>query len=102
MEDIKNQKQSLPCSNVDIPLQQTQTLFPEKTNVNSTFISLNESNEANRVFPFQATPSGNLKIIPNQVRKIQQMLQQEFFFHKCWPRSKHSIVVLGCFRVEEI
>ncbi|XP_050456430.1 uncharacterized protein LOC126854072 isoform X2 [Cataglyphis hispanica] len=67
VEDIKNQKQSLPCSNVDIPLQQTQTLFPEKTNVNSTFISLNESNEANRVFPFQATPSGNLKIIPNQV-----------------------------------
>ncbi|KAM0731128.1 Kelch-like protein 26 [Formica fusca] len=67
VEDVKNQKQSLPCSNVDFPLQQTQTLFPEKTNVNSTFISVNESNEANRVFPFQATPSGNLKIIPNQV-----------------------------------
>ncbi|XP_072764148.1 uncharacterized protein [Anoplolepis gracilipes] len=62
MEDSKNQ--SLPCSNVDFPMQQT---YPEEINVNSTFISVNEINEASRVFPFQATPSGNLKIDPNQV-----------------------------------
>jgi len=47
-------------------------IYPKKTSIKSTFI-VNEGNETdsrNRVFPFQATPSGNLKIIPNQVRKI--------------------------------
>ncbi|GAB1870020.1 Kelch-like protein 26 [Camponotus japonicus] len=66
VEDVKNQKQSSPCSNIDFPMQQIQK-YPEETNVNSTFISVNENNEASRVFPFRATPSGNLKITPNQV-----------------------------------
>ncbi|CAL1681888.1 unnamed protein product [Lasius platythorax] len=66
VEDVKNQKQSSPCPSVGFPMQKIQT-YPEETNVNSTFISVNEGNESSRVFPFQATPSGNLKIIPNQV-----------------------------------
>lgn len=100
MEDVKNQKQSSLCSNIDFPMQQIQK-YPEETNVNSTFISVNENNEASRVFPFRATPSGNLKITPNQVRKIYSDVTRTFF-QKCQLRSKRSIVVLGCFRVEEI
>ncbi|XP_029169639.1 LOW QUALITY PROTEIN: uncharacterized protein LOC114939506 [Nylanderia fulva] len=57
VKDAKNQKQSM---------QKIQT-NSEEANVNSTFISVNEGNESSRVFPFQATPSGNLKIVPNQV-----------------------------------
>lgn len=78
MEDAKNQKQPSSCSNVDFLMQQIKT-YPEETNVNSTFISVNESNETSRVFPFRATPSGNLKITPNQVRKIYSDVTRTFF-----------------------
>jgi len=43
-------------------------IHPKETSIKSAFV-VNEGNEISRVFPFQATPSGNLKIIPNQVRK---------------------------------
>jgi len=45
----------------------------KEANVNpqTTFISVNEGDEASRIFPFQATPSGNLKIIPNQVKRLR-------------------------------
>ncbi|XP_020293902.1 uncharacterized protein LOC109859768 isoform X2 [Pseudomyrmex gracilis] len=68
-DEVKdNQKYLAPRSNLDfVGPQQIQTHSKEKTSVNSAFISVNEGDEANRVFPFQPTPSGNLKIIPNQV-----------------------------------
>lgn len=69
VESAKDRKQSTSCSNLDFPVQQIQTRA-KKTIVDPAFVSVNEDSEANRVFPFQATPSGNLKIIPNQVRKI--------------------------------
>ncbi|RLU21572.1 hypothetical protein DMN91_005945 [Ooceraea biroi] len=61
---IEQRRQSALCSSRAFPAQQTHIKEP---GINSTFISVNEGDEANRVFPFQATPSGNLKIIPNQV-----------------------------------
>lgn len=77
MESASNRKQSAPYSNLGFPMQQISQTHSKKTSVNPAFISVNESDETNRVFPFQATPSGNLKIIPNQVRKISlcQILQ---------------------------
>ncbi|XP_011705988.1 PREDICTED: uncharacterized protein LOC105461201 isoform X2 [Wasmannia auropunctata] len=66
VENTKDRKQSIPCSNLDLPMQQIQ-IHPKDTSVKSAFV-VNEGNEtSHRVFPFQATPSGNLKIIPNQV-----------------------------------
>ncbi|XP_067210524.1 uncharacterized protein [Linepithema humile] len=66
VESAKDRKQLTPCSNVDFPMQHIQT-HSKRTSVNPAFISVNEGDKTNRVFPFQATPSGNLKIIPNQV-----------------------------------
>ncbi|XP_036143987.1 uncharacterized protein LOC105831862 isoform X5 [Monomorium pharaonis] len=64
-ENIKDQKQLTTCSN--LPMQQIQ-IHPKETNVKSTFIvNTHKGDQTSRVFPFQATPSGNLKIIPNQV-----------------------------------
>lgn len=65
----RERKPATSCSNLDFPVQQIQTRA-KKTIVDPAFVSVNVDSEANRVFPFQATPSGNLKIIPNQVRKI--------------------------------
>jgi len=77
-------------------------IHPKETSIKSTFV-VNEGNEISRVFPFQATPSGNLKIIPNQVRKNLVLTDAILkFFQKYRSRSRHSIVVLGCIRVEEI
>ncbi|EFN83269.1 Kelch-like protein 26 [Harpegnathos saltator] len=63
-DDARGQKQAVPCSNLSSLAQRTQT---RPKGANPTCISVNETNEASRVFPFRATPSGNLKIIPNQV-----------------------------------
>ncbi|XP_032676022.1 uncharacterized protein LOC116846387 isoform X1 [Odontomachus brunneus] len=60
-DDARDLKRIVPCSNL---IQRTQTRPKE---VNSTFITVNEGDETSRVFPFRPTPSGNLKIIPNQV-----------------------------------
>ncbi|XP_014485723.1 PREDICTED: uncharacterized protein LOC106750129 [Dinoponera quadriceps] len=62
--DVIGRKQAIPSSNLSSLIQRTQSRAKE---ANPTFISVNEADEANRVFPFRATPSGNLKIIPNQV-----------------------------------
>ncbi|XP_076380872.1 uncharacterized protein LOC117220794 isoform X3 [Megalopta genalis] len=41
---------------------------PQERGDNRAFISVNDGGDgSNRVFPFQSTPSGNLKIVPNQV-----------------------------------
>ncbi|XP_078044683.1 uncharacterized protein LOC144474074 [Augochlora pura] len=41
---------------------------PQERGDNRAFISVNDGDDGScRVFPFQATPSGNLKIVPNQV-----------------------------------
>ncbi|KAK1133723.1 hypothetical protein K0M31_011517 [Melipona bicolor] len=45
----------------------THTRSREQGDVHRAFVSLNDGGNAKRVFPFQQTPSGNLKIIPNQV-----------------------------------
>ncbi|XP_026826019.1 uncharacterized protein LOC105284947 isoform X2 [Ooceraea biroi] len=66
-DGVKQRRQSALCSSRAFPAQQTHIKEP---GINSTFISVNEGDEANRVFPFQATPSGNLKIIPNQVKRV--------------------------------
>nr|XP_033329873.1 uncharacterized protein LOC117222334 isoform X3 [Megalopta genalis] len=40
---------------------------PQERGDNRAFISVNDGGDgSNRVFPFQSTPSGNLKIVPNQ------------------------------------
>jgi len=67
-DDIKQRRQPTLCSNRILQPQQTHA---KETDINPpTFISVNEGDEASRVFPFQATPSGNLKIIPNQVKRL--------------------------------
>lgn len=53
--------------NLSYLMQHMQNHPPKDTVENRGLIEVN-SDESNRVFPFQATPSGNLKIIPNQVR----------------------------------
>lgn len=65
-DDVKQRRQSTLCRT--FPTQQMQT-YPKELG-NPTFISVNEGEESSRVFPFQATPSGNLKIIPNQVKRL--------------------------------
>ncbi|KOX71326.1 Beta-scruin [Melipona quadrifasciata] len=45
----------------------THTRSREQGDVHRAFVSLNDGGNAKRVFPFQQTASGNLKIIPNQV-----------------------------------
>ncbi|XP_076386689.1 uncharacterized protein LOC100877623 isoform X2 [Megachile rotundata] len=40
---------------------------PRERGDDRAFISVNDGDDSKRVFPFQATPSGNLKIVPNQV-----------------------------------
>ncbi|XP_018308699.1 uncharacterized protein [Mycetomoellerius zeteki] len=65
-ENTKGRKQSALCTNLGLPMKQIE-IYPKETSIKSAFI-VNENNETDsRVFPFQATPSGNLKIIPNQV-----------------------------------
>ncbi|XP_011864766.1 PREDICTED: uncharacterized protein LOC105560338 [Vollenhovia emeryi] len=64
-EYAKDQRQSAPCSHLGLPMQQIQARSKE-ANIKSAFV-VNKIDETSRVFPFQATPSGNLKIIPNQV-----------------------------------
>ncbi|XP_039306348.1 uncharacterized protein LOC105197110 isoform X2 [Solenopsis invicta] len=63
-ENIKDQKQSKLCPSLS--RQQIQ-IHPKETSVKSAFVNTHKSDETSRVFPFQATSSGNLKIIPNQV-----------------------------------
>ncbi|XP_018339301.1 PREDICTED: uncharacterized protein LOC108746813 isoform X2 [Trachymyrmex septentrionalis] len=66
-ENPKGRKQSASCSNLGLPMKQIE-IYPKKTSIKSTFANEgNETDSRSRVFPFQATPSGNLKIIPNQV-----------------------------------
>lgn len=68
-ENTKDRKQSTSCSNLGLLMQQIPQTHLKETGIESAFV-VNESDETSRVFPFLATPSGNLKIIPDQVRKI--------------------------------
>ncbi|XP_070528953.1 uncharacterized protein, partial [Cardiocondyla obscurior] len=64
-EDTNDRRRSALYSNLSLPMHQVQTHVQE-TDSKSRFI-VNKSVETNRTFPFQPTPSGNLKIVPNQV-----------------------------------
>nr|XP_031840704.1 uncharacterized protein LOC116430545 [Nomia melanderi] len=48
-------------------LMQQMHSRPRERGDDRAFISVNDGGDSQRVFPFQATPSGNLKIVPNQV-----------------------------------
>lgn len=60
------QRRSEVCPNLAYLMQQMHSR-PRERGDDRAFISVNNGDEARRVFPFQATPSGNLKIVPNQV-----------------------------------
>ncbi|XP_076674694.1 uncharacterized protein LOC143372435 [Andrena cerasifolii] len=60
------QRRSEVCPNLAYLMQQVHSR-PRERGDDRAFISVNNGDDARRVFPFQATPSGNLKIVPNQV-----------------------------------
>ncbi|XP_015176367.1 PREDICTED: uncharacterized protein LOC107066343 [Polistes dominula] len=62
----KVMKQSMLSPSLNFLMQHMQTSSKDITKEQVCF-STNEINESKRVFPFQPTPSGNLKVIPNQV-----------------------------------
>lgn len=61
-------KHSVLSPNLNFLIHNMQTR-PNDIN-DQTCISMNDIDESRRVFPFQATPSGNLKVIPNQVQFV--------------------------------
>ncbi|XP_066595951.1 uncharacterized protein [Prorops nasuta] len=64
-EEAPEQKQPAFSPNLGLLMQQAQTYTGETDEDGRA--SIKETEETKRTFPFQATPSGNLKIIPNQV-----------------------------------
>ncbi|KAL2716917.1 uncharacterized protein V1478_012617 [Vespula squamosa] len=62
----ENMKHSMLSPNLNFLIQNMQTRPNDIINDQACF-STNDIDESRRVFPFQATPSGNLKVIPNQV-----------------------------------
>ncbi|KAK2583127.1 hypothetical protein KPH14_009152 [Odynerus spinipes] len=59
-------KQSVLSPNLSLLMQHMHSR-PREIISDQGCIGMNESDESRRVFPFQPTPSGNLKVIPNQV-----------------------------------
>ncbi|CAL7947435.1 unnamed protein product [Xylocopa violacea] len=64
--DCKQRKNASTYPNLSYLMQQIHPR-PRERGDDRAFISVNDGDNAKRVFPFQATPSGNLKIVPNQV-----------------------------------
>ncbi|XP_043254221.1 uncharacterized protein LOC122398442 [Colletes gigas] len=65
--DSRQRKNEAVCPNLAYLMQQMHSR-PRERGDDRAFISVNDGDDdSKRVFPFQATPSGNLKIVPNQV-----------------------------------
>lgn len=64
--NCKHYRNETVCPNLACLMQQMHAR-PRERGDNRAFISVNDGDDSKRVFPFQATPSGNLKIVPNQV-----------------------------------
>lgn len=64
--DCSQCKRETVCPNLAYLMQQIQSR-PRERGDDRAFISINDGENSKRVFPFQSTPSGNLKILPNQV-----------------------------------
>ncbi|XP_043787863.1 uncharacterized protein LOC122712356 [Apis laboriosa] len=64
--DCSQCKREAVCPNLAYLMQQIQSR-PRERGDDRAFISINDGENSKRVFPFQSTPSGNLKILPNQV-----------------------------------
>lgn len=65
--DCKQRKNEAVGPNFSYLMQQMHTRPRERGDDHRVFIGVNGGDNSKRVFPFQATPSGNLKIVPNQV-----------------------------------
>ncbi|XP_071856238.1 uncharacterized protein [Bombus fervidus] len=65
--DCKQHKNEAVGPNFSYLMQQMHTRPRERGDDHRVFIGVNGGDNSKRVFPFQATPSGNLKIVPNQV-----------------------------------
>lgn len=63
--DCSQCKREAVCPNLAYLMQQIQSR-PRERGDDRAFISINDGENSKRVFPFQSTPSGNLKILPNQ------------------------------------
>lgn len=64
--DSSQRRSETICPNLAYLMQQMHSR-PRERGDDRACISVNDGDNAKRVFPFQATPSGNLKILPNQV-----------------------------------
>ncbi|XP_017766185.1 PREDICTED: uncharacterized protein LOC108555158 [Eufriesea mexicana] len=64
--DCSERRRETICPNLAYLMQQMHAR-PRERGDDRAFISVNDGDNSKRVFPFQATPSGNLKIVPNQV-----------------------------------
>ncbi|XP_017788462.1 PREDICTED: LOW QUALITY PROTEIN: uncharacterized protein LOC108571007 [Habropoda laboriosa] len=64
--DCKERRNEAACPNLAYLMQQMHAR-PRERGDDRAFISVNDGGGPKRVFPFQPTPSGNLKIVPNQV-----------------------------------
>ncbi|CAK9823145.1 unnamed protein product [Anthophora retusa] len=64
--DCKELRNEAACPNFAYLMQQMHPR-PRERGDDRAYISVNDGGGSKRVFPFQPTPSGNLKIVPNQV-----------------------------------
>ncbi|XP_054006973.1 uncharacterized protein LOC128891506 [Hylaeus anthracinus] len=64
--DSRQRRNEAVCPNLAYLMQQVHSR-PRERGDDRAFISVNDGDDSQRVFPFQPTPSGNLKIVPNQV-----------------------------------
>ncbi|XP_015434239.1 PREDICTED: uncharacterized protein LOC107190037 [Dufourea novaeangliae] len=64
--DDKQRRNQTICPNLAYLMHQMHAC-PRERGDDRAYISVNDGDDSRRVFPFQATPSGNLKIGPNQV-----------------------------------
>ncbi|XP_047344829.1 uncharacterized protein LOC124947140 [Vespa velutina] len=63
----ENMKHSMLSPNLNFLVQNMDAQTRPNDINDQACISMNDIDESRRVFPFQATPSGNLKVIPNQI-----------------------------------
>ncbi|XP_076182991.1 uncharacterized protein LOC143154856 [Ptiloglossa arizonensis] len=64
--DCRQRGNEAVCPNLAYLMQQMHAR-PRERGDDRAFITVNDGDDSQRVFPFQTTPSGNLKVVPNQV-----------------------------------